>query len=135
MKFYSVVLVALATLLSVLLVTRKNIDGTIVRAPGMLYQEKGKDSLSNVYILNMVNKTDIDVPITLKLEDVNGTILTTGGEKISINKENQVRNTFFVVLPDEQVTKRKTPIRIGVYNNNEKLTEMKTVFMGPFNNN
>ncbi|WP_336516632.1 cytochrome c oxidase accessory protein CcoG [Pollutibacter soli] len=135
MKFYSVVLVALATLLSALLVTRKNIDGTIVRAPGMLYQEKGKDSLSNVYILNMVNKTDQDVPVTLQLEDLNGTILTTEGEKISVNKENQGRSTFFVVLPNDEVRKRKTPIRIGVYHNNEKLTEMKTVFMGPFNNN
>lgn len=135
MKFYSVVLVALATLLTALLVTRKNIDGTIVRAPGMLYQEKGKDSLSNVYILNMVNKTDNDVPVTLKLEDIEGVIQTTGGDNISIAKENQGRSTFFVVLPNDKVSKRKTPIRIGVYNNNEKLTEMKTVFMGPFNNN
>ncbi len=134
MKFYSVVLCLLASLLVTLLVTRKNIDGSIVRAPGILYQEKGADSISNVYVLNVVNKTSKDIPVTLKLENIAGTIIETEGQHVLAKKEEQGKGSFFIVLPKELVKKRKTPLVVGLYEGERRITSMKTMFMGPFNN-
>ncbi|GAO45173.1 cytochrome c oxidase accessory protein CcoG [Flavihumibacter petaseus] len=133
MKLYSVLLVVLTGLLSFLLVSRKNVDGTIVRAPGLLYQERGADSLSNLYTVKMVNKTLADIPVTLRLEDAPGNIVNAAGEQVLVPKEGQGQASFFVVLPNTYVHDRKVPVKVGVYSGKEKIVELKTNFMGPFN--
>jgi len=132
MKFYTVVLIVLAALLSFLLVTRKNVDGTIVRAAGMLYQERGEDSLSNLYTIKVINKTLHDVPITLKLENAPGRIIEAEGHSIEVKKEGQGTGSFFIVLPKSFISQRKLPIRVGLYQGNTKITSAETTFMGAF---
>src|SRR5687768_11779469 len=63
MKLYTVLLIVLTGALSFLLMTRKDVDATIMRTPGMLYQERGTDSISNLYNIKEVNKTLQDVPL------------------------------------------------------------------------
>jgi hypothetical protein len=133
MKFYSVLLVLLAGLLTLLLATRKNIDGTIVRAPGMLYQERGEDSLSNLYTIKVINKTIIDIPLTLRLENSPGRIIEAEGRSIQVKKEEQGKGSFFIVLPKNYIRERKTPLKIGLYEGNTRITVLQTNFMGPFN--
>ncbi len=132
MKFYTGLLVILAGLLTFLLVTRKNIDGTIVRAPGMLYQERGEDSLSNLYTIKVVNKTLLDIPVTLKLESGAGRIIEAEGRSIQVKKEEQGKGSFFIVLPKSSIRERKTPLKIGLYDGDKLITVLKTNFMGPF---
>jgi cytochrome c oxidase accessory protein FixG len=57
MKLYSVLLSLLVVILAALLVTRKDVDATVMRTPGMLYQERGTDSISNLYNIKLANKT------------------------------------------------------------------------------
>jgi polyferredoxin len=45
MKLYTGLCLVVLILLSVLLFTRKDIDVTIMRTPGLLFQEKGTDSV------------------------------------------------------------------------------------------
>lgn len=132
MKFYSAVLVLLAGLLTVLLVTRKDISGTIMRAPGMLYQERGQDSISNLYTIKVINKTLYDIPLTLKLENKPGRIIEAEGDHILVKKEGQGKGSFFIVLPNNEISDRKTKLVIGLYNGDKKITEISTNFMGPF---
>ncbi len=132
MKFYTVLLIALAGLLTVLLVTRKDVGGTIVRAPGMLYQERGADSISNLYTIKIVNKTMKDIPLTLKLEDAPGRIIEAEGRNILVKKEDQGKGSFFIVLPRSYISKRKTKLEIGLYENDRRITTISTNFMGPF---
>jgi cytochrome c oxidase accessory protein FixG len=132
MKFYTVVLIILAGLLSFLLVSRKNIDGTIVRAPGMLYQERGEDSLSNLYTIKVINKTLKDIPLNLRLENAPGRIIEAEGKNIEVKKEGQGTGSFFIVLPKSFMSKRKLSLRIGLYQGSTRITVAETTFMGAF---
>ena len=132
MKFYSVVLIILAGLLTFLLATRKNVDGTIVRAAGMLYQERGEDSLSNLYTIKVINKTLHDVPLTLRLENAPGRIIEAEGKSIDVKKEGQGRGSFFIVLPKTFIRKRKVDLQVGLYEGDKKITVATTTFMGAF---
>lgn len=133
MKFYTVLLFVLTGIITTLLITRKDIDGTIVRAQGMLYQERGTDSISNLYVIKVVNKTIDDIPLTLKLEEAPGRIMEAEGKNILVKKEGQGKGSFFIVLPTNYINKRKTELKVGLYKGDKKITTLKTNFMGPFN--
>lgn len=133
MKFYTVALLILAGLLTTLLVTRHNVDGTIVRAPGLLFQEVGEDSLSNLYSFKYRNKTLDDINLALKLENgAPGQIKLVTSSSILAKKEDIGSASFFIVLPRTAINARKTPLKIGLYQGGEKIADVKTNFMGPF---
>ncbi|RYG29798.1 MAG: cytochrome c oxidase accessory protein CcoG, partial [Chitinophagaceae bacterium] len=132
MKFYTGILIILAFGLAFLLSTRKDVDGTIIRAGGMLYQERGEDSVSNLYNIKIVNKTNKDIPVTLKLEDANGSIIEADGKDIQVLKEAQGKGSFFIVLPRSFIKERKTTLRVGLYEGDKRITVLKTNFLGPF---
>ncbi len=131
MQFYTVVLILLVGLLTTLLLTRKDVDGTIIRAAGILYQERGTDSISNLYNIKLINKTEKDIPLTLKLESTPGKIIEVQGQQIKVNKESQAAGEFFIVLPKKIITERKLPLRVSLYSGDKKITTLKTNFMGP----
>jgi cytochrome c oxidase accessory protein FixG len=133
MKFYTVLLILLSGLLTTLLVTRKDVSGTIVRAPGMLYQERGTDSLSNLYTIKIINKTVKDIPLVLRLENAPGRIIEAEGHEILVKKEDQGKGSFFIVLPKKYISERKTKLKVGLYQGDKKITVATTNFMGPFN--
>jgi hypothetical protein len=121
----------LTGLLSTLLLTRKDVDGTIIRAAGMLYQERANDSLSNLYNIKIINKTEKNIPLTLRLESAPGRIIEAEGKSISLPKEGQAKGSFFIVLPKKMVKERKTRLLIGLYEGDTRITTLKTNFMGP----
>lgn len=135
MKLYTLLLIALVALLSILLITRKDVDATIIRAQGMLYQEVGTDSLSNLYTIKMVNKTIKNLNVSLKLEGIPGKIKMAGDKDIPLHKEGQGSGSFFIILPKNQVKDRKTEVNIGIYSNGERIDVLSTNFMGPIHVN
>src|SRR5688572_8415898 len=131
MKFYTLLLLLLTGLLTILLLSRKDIDGTILRAAGMLYQERGADSVSNLYNIKVINKTIKDIPLTLRLENAPGRIIEAEGRNIDVKKEAQGKGSFFVVLPNNIIKDRKTKLDIGLYEGDKRITVLETNFMGP----
>ncbi len=131
MKLYTGLCALALTLLSILLLTRKDVDATIMRTPGMLFQERGTDSVSNLFNIKVANKTVKDVPLTIKLEDGNGYIETIGKPYITVAKEGQGSGSFFVVLPKSRIYQRSTTITLGLYEGDKKITDKKTNFLGP----
>ncbi|MBI5372711.1 MAG: cytochrome c oxidase accessory protein CcoG [Sphingobacteriales bacterium] len=132
MKLYTGLLLVLTGLLTVLLLTRKDVGGTIVRAGGLLYQERGTDSISNLYTIKLTNKTIKDIHLTLKLENAPGRILEAEGKDILVKKEDQGKGSFFIILPKAFLHDVKTSLRVGLYEGDQKITTIKTNFMGPF---
>ncbi|WP_300599461.1 cytochrome c oxidase accessory protein CcoG [Niabella sp.] len=133
MKFYSVILVVLVTLMSFLVLSRKRIDTTISRVKGQLYQEVGKDSLSNLFQAKIINKTREDMRFELKVEGpVPGRVRMIDSSHNVLKKERLSNRTFFIVLPVAGIKARSTDIRIGVYINGEKTATIKSKFLGPF---
>jgi len=132
MKLYTGLLGVLVLILTALLITRKDIDATIMRTPGQLYQERGNDSLSNLYNIKIANKTINNIPLSIRVEQEGGNIEIVGDKTIAVKKEDESSGTFFVVLPKTAVTKRKNSITLGLYEGNNKIDEIKTNFLGPF---
>ncbi|HLP20291.1 MAG TPA: FixG Ig-like domain-containing protein, partial [Chitinophagales bacterium] len=131
---YSVVLLILLGVLTGFLATRKDIQSTIMRAQGMLYQQQGPDSISNLYNIKLINKTRNNIPVQLRLEesDITGEIRTVGKE-LYVPAESVGDGVFFVVVKKGSVTHRKNKIRIGVYTGDRKIDVVKTSFMAPNN--
>lgn len=131
---YSVVLLILVSVLSVLLLTRKDIQTTVMRAHGMLYQEQPGNRISNLYDIKLVNKTRNDIPVTLKLEntELNGEIKMVGKDLVVV-KQAVGDGVFFVYADRSKISKRKTPIEIGVYSGGRRIDKVKTNFFGPNN--
>ena len=78
MKLYTGLCVLVLCVLSVLLITRRDIDATIMRTPGILYQERGNDSISNLYNIKMINKTIKTEQVRIRLTDEKGKIEIIG---------------------------------------------------------
>ena len=131
MKLYTGLCFLLLAVLSVILLTRKDVDATVIRTAGMLYQERGTDSISNLYNIRMVNKTTKDLNIEVRLVDTKGRIQMAGNTIIKMGKEAQAAGTFFVVLPKQNIKQRKTIIRLAIFENGKEIATTKTNFLGP----
>ncbi|MDQ0105397.1 cytochrome c oxidase accessory protein FixG [Chitinophaga terrae (ex Kim and Jung 2007)] len=132
LKVYSTVLVLLLAAIVSMLVSRKPVSGTVMRAPGILYQEQGPDSLSNLYRIKLVNKTAHDIPLRLKVEEAGGVISMIGNSVIHVKAGGQGEGTFFVVLPKTALHQRKSTVHIGIYDDkNKRISLLSTTFLGP----
>jgi polyferredoxin len=131
MKLYTALCVLVMAILSFLIITRKDIDATVFRTPGLLYQERGKDSVTNLYNIKFANKTLKDIPLTIKLANGVGEVQLVGKQTIQIEKEGQGSGSFFVVLPKSFIHNRKTDIKLDLYEGNHKLSTITTSFLGP----
>ena len=133
MKFYSAILLVLTGVMVFLLISRKSVDTSISRVTGQLYQEVGKDSLSNLFQAKIINKTHSDITYELKTEGaISGTVkmIETGLHKLKA--ESITNATFFIIIPSSQIKTRSSKINIGVYANGKKVETVKSTFLGPF---
>jgi len=131
MKMYTALCTLLLIILSGFLISRKDITATVMRTPGILYQERGADSVSNLYNIKLANKTVKEIALTVKLEDASGTIQMAGKPFIEVAKEGQGSGSFFIILPKKMIKDRKTELRLGLYNGDKKLVAVTTNFLGP----
>jgi cytochrome c oxidase accessory protein FixG len=130
MKMYTVLLAGLLVLLGFMIFSLKDVKATVIRTPGMLFQEVGKDSVSNLYNIKVINKTMEPIPLTVKLESGNGVVKMVGNT-IHVKKEDQGAGAFFVILNNKSINERKTKIKLGLYEGSRKITEVTTNFLGP----
>ncbi|MBB1284990.1 cytochrome c oxidase accessory protein CcoG [Flavisolibacter sp. BT320] len=127
---YSIVLVLLLGFLGFLVASRTDVDATVLRTPGQIYQALPDGRISNLYSIKLANKTRKDIPLTLKLEDLDGEVEVIGN-KLTVAKESYFQSPFFIKLKPEQLDRRKTKIRIGVYQDHKRIEVAETTFMGP----
>lgn len=133
---YSAVLIALLSLLTFLIFSRSDVEATILRVPGMLFQEQPNDRISNLYNIQFVNKTYEDVLLEVKLKDhPNGIVKRVGEEEVLIPGTQSIEGVFFIELPKSDLTERKTEIIIQLYWNGELFDEIETNFLGPLKYN
>jgi cytochrome c oxidase accessory protein FixG len=133
MKAYSAVMTVLLGVLVYMLITRTDVGISILRTPGQLYQQQPNEQLSNLYNYRFLNKTHIDKELSLKLENIEGTIKLVGEQGIAVPKEGDKSGTMFILIDKNKIKQRKTQIEVGVYEGDRKIKTIKTSFLGPFN--
>ncbi len=131
-KGYCVILTVLTIAFFSLLLTRSDIETSLLRAPGTMFQTSADGRVSNLYLLKLMNKTSRDIPVELKLENQEGTIQIIGGNPV-VEAGNLAESSVLVELATNQLDGNKTRLEIGVYTGEEKLESVKTIFVGPAN--
>ena len=116
---YSLVLIAILSFLSSLLITRTDIETTILRTPGMLFQEAENGQISNLYNVKIQNKTHKDIPVDIKIVSHEGNILIAGGQQLEVKNAQAVEGVFFVYLNKKDAEAKEVEITLAVYADGE----------------
>ena len=129
---YTGVLVALIVLLTIFVSSRSDIQATILRTPGMLYQKVENDQIQNVYSIQLINKTIDDMNVHLRLIDhESGVIEVVGGNEIKLLSSGKADAVFTVRLPESEMEGNKNSITVGIFQGDDLIDKVKTNFLGP----
>ncbi|MCC6397339.1 MAG: cytochrome c oxidase accessory protein CcoG [Bacteroidetes bacterium] len=127
---YTVVLVLLSGLLTFLLIQRTPLDATILRTPGMLFQEQTDGRISNVYDLKVLNKTFDDVPLNVKLLSPEGELRLAAGP-LHVAAQGVAETKVLIFLAPSQIRALSTPLTLGLYADTVLVEQLHTSFLGP----
>lgn len=127
---YSIVLAALAALLGFLVFTRADVQTTLLRAQGALFQQMPDGHFSNLYTVRVVNKTARTIPVQLKLENLPGDLQVLGQE-LTVTPGGHAETSVLVDLSPAVMKRGTTPLVIGVYTGARRLETLNTAFIGP----
>ena len=126
-------LCVLASLLGLLIFTRADVETTLLRAPGSMFQKMPDGRYSNLYTVRLVNKTSRDLPVELRLESPPGSIQVMGQGGTVAVAQKLMQNSILIELDPFDMKSGTTPVIIGVYSEGKKLQTLKTAFVGPRN--
>jgi cytochrome c oxidase accessory protein FixG len=130
MKGYTAVLIAIVGVLVTLIAMRSDVDGTLLRTPGMLFQERPDGRISNLYAIKLVNKTQRAMPVRLELIEPQGEVQVVG-RNIDLAPGELAQGEVFIILPKDQLDGIKTTVQVGVYSGDKLVDKVKTSFVGP----
>jgi cytochrome c oxidase accessory protein FixG len=128
---YSLVLLVLISLESFLLITRTDLDVTIVRAKGTLFYTEQDGRISNLYNVKVINKTKDDMPLEFVFDSEGAEIRLVGNQNLMVAKDGYLDTQFFIILPKESIDKQKDKLKLEVRSNGKKITDEVTTFIGP----
>ncbi len=128
---YTVVLVLLTAAMVTLLALRTDVETSILRTPGMLYQEQENNQISNLYNIKVINKTNEALSVRLRLMNEPGTLRMVGQETLSVPRQGTGQGAMFVVFDRDDIKQMSTDVEVGVYVGDELLETVNTSFLGP----
>ena len=132
MKGYSSVLLILIGILIGMLFLRNDVEATILRLPGQLYQHKEGDMISNVYTFKVINKTSKNIEdVSYKLLSHKGKIELVTHKDFVVPKEDLAEGTLFIEIHSSLLKKDKIELKIGVYSGDKLIETTRTNFLGP----
>jgi cytochrome c oxidase accessory protein FixG len=131
MKGYTAILVILVGVLTGLLFLRTEVEATILRLPGQLFQHKG-ENISNVYTFKIINKTNHDInDMNFKLIGIKGTLKVVGVQELKVPKRGMTSGTMFIEINRFLLESDRTKLEIDLYEGNKKIETTYTSFLSP----
>ena len=134
---YLGVLSLLIGLLSYFIITRKDIETTLLRTPGMLYQQQEYDRVSNLYNFEVINKTFHRQQVDIKLAEPAGGVLKMvdrESTQLSLAEDDIITGSFFILLDKASIKQNNIPAKINIYSNGQLIEVIQTNFVGPVTN-
>ena len=132
MKGYSAVLFILVGILIGMLFLRNDVEATVLRLPGQLYQHKEGNVISNVYTFKVINKTTKDInDVSYKLLSHKGKIELVTHKDFVVPKQGLAEGTLFIEIHSSLMEKDKIELKIGVFSGDKLIETTKTNFLGP----
>lgn len=129
-KAYSILLSALLITLVTLIVTREDFQTTLIRQRGSTYQMDEKGHITNIYEVNLLNKTKQSFRIKFKLENNAGEIQTVKRHLV-LQPETELKERLIIRYPRQYIGNGTKKIKVLIYGNGKKIQTVKTKFFGP----
>jgi len=115
-----------------MLFLRNDVEATVLRLPGQLYERKDNNIISNVFTYKVVNKTTDQIDdVSFKLTSHNGTITLVKSDHFIVPKQGFAEGTLFIEMPRSELSDDKEKVSIAVYSKGELIETTKTTFLGP----
>lgn len=131
MKGYTAVLLILMGIFTGMLFLRNDVEATVLRLPGQLYEHKG-ENISNVYTYKIVNKTTKDFnDVYFKLKTPKGVVKVVGNPHFKVPKAGIAQGTLFVEINEALLKDDKTKILLEVYDGDRLIETESSSFLGP----
>ncbi|CAM1347455.1 cytochrome c oxidase accessory protein CcoG [Tenacibaculum halocynthiae] len=132
MKGYTAVLFILIGVLIGMLFLRNDVEATILRLPGQLYEHKENGIISNIYTFKVINKTTQQINnVSYKLISHKGKIEIVTHQNFEIPKQGLAEGTLFIELHQSIMKGDKEKLKIGVYSGTKLIETTTTNFLGP----
>lgn len=133
MKGYIAVLSILIGVFIGLLFLRNDVEATILRLPGQLYEHKEDNIISNVFTYKLVNKTTQKINnVSFKLRKYKGTIkLVSNSKDFVVPEQGIAEGTLFIEINKSELSGDKNKLLIEVYSHNEIIETTTVNFLGP----
>jgi cytochrome c oxidase accessory protein FixG len=129
---YVVVLIGLLSFLSFNLLTRSDVETTVLKVQGTLYQRDDFGFITNLYNIEFVNKTFNDLPLEIKVESpADAIFMKPDGKPIIVPAEGMLKTIGFLKIPVDKITQSKSIVYLGVYENGRLIEKIKVKFIGP----
>ncbi|MBK7142231.1 MAG: cytochrome c oxidase accessory protein CcoG [bacterium] len=130
MWIYTGVLTVLLGLIVFFLVSRSEVETTVLRTTGSLYEELEDGSIRNLYTVSVINKTAETLPLTLEMVQPQGT-LTIVGPPLDVPPQGKDETVISVQIPRKQIFSSNSTVIIRVMQGNVEIEEVRTTFVGP----
>jgi cytochrome c oxidase accessory protein FixG len=127
---YSVVLTILLVVVGTLFSVRSDFETTILRQRGTLFQEYGEDKYSNIYTIEIVNKTRKKHNVEVKLLNPDGEIKLLG-DPIEAKNGEIGKGSFLALIKKSDLNSSNTKVKFGVFSEGELIEEYEATFVGP----
>lgn len=128
---YTTALVALLGIMSFLLITRSDVEATILRAKGSMFQFTQDKQIENVYTATIINKTFNPMPVEFKLLEPEGSIQLIGDQNLKVDGQGMLQTTMIIKIPQQFVHGTRSKATIGIYSGGKMLYNETISFPGP----
>ena len=129
---YTAILAVLVGVMAILLVTRQDVEVRILRQPGQLGQVNPDGTVTNLYSVDVVNKTDKPVNITFKFDDMaKGTLKIVGGDALVAKPGVLTSNPILVTIPSSELHEFSNAIELKILRDGKELQSIRTNFVSP----
>lgn len=130
-KAYVVLMVVLMGILSIILISRKDIDANLLRTTGQKAYHESNGVISNIFNLELINKTLDDIEYTLVVEN-NDKVKLELIDKSGIAPGNEeIKEVVLLHMNSADVENNETPIELSLYCEGVKIKSLKTKFIAP----
>jgi cytochrome c oxidase accessory protein FixG len=129
-KAYIVLMFAILGLLATLVLSRTEIDFSMIPLRGANYTKLNDSTIVNIYDANILNKTNIDHHVDFKVLSGNAEVEVVSGAFL-LEKGTTSKKRVLVKMNRKNLMGPKTPVIIGVYSEGELIAEEEISFSGP----
>lgn len=124
---YAAVLFVVMLVFSSLIYKRQDVETTVLRASGTLYQVKPDGAISNLYNAELINKTNKDIIFQFRAKNPNDKIEFVQAPT-NLPKEGSTHLTFFLVRKAKDIKEYKTEVVFEVIADKKVVSTTSTTF-------